>query len=400
MGNLKTYKLFEVSDSIGSGFACNKNNEVPNGYVHLRTHNIDTNGKLNFDLLIKINDVKVQKNKATLRKGDVLFNNTNSTELVGKTALVNQDYNYAYSNHLNLIRFNKSLIEPAFGVYFLNKLWLQGYFARVCNKWIGQSGINLNILKNIELELPKISKQQKIVAKLDSIFDKTDKSIIVLEDNLKHSKALLLSVLDEEFNKLNCKYVSIGSLLHKTKNLNPILEFKNDEFTYIDITSINNSIYKIETPKTLKGKNAPSRAKKIVELGDIIFATTRPNLKNIAIVTEDYKNPIASTGFCVLRTNKNKLFNEYLFYFLTSQKVQELIVPFIKGAQYPAISDKDLLSIDIPLPKTIEEQKEIVSRIKLLTDKTNDLMKEIQIKLDNIKALKSSLLDEAFKGEL
>ena len=92
--------------------------------------------------------------------------------------------------------------------------------------------------------------------------------------------------------------------------------------------------------------------------------------------------------------------NEYLFYFLTSQKVQELITPFIKGAQYPAISDKDLLSIKIPLPNSIKEQEKIVSTIKLITDTTNNFINEIQIKLDNMKALKSSLLDQAFKGEL
>lgn len=99
------------------------------------------------------------------------------------------------------------------------------------------------------------------------------------------------------------------------------------------------------------------------------------------------------------KNKKTILHNEYLFYFLTSQKVQELIVPFIKGAQYPAISDKDLLSIEIPLPGTIEEQKTIVSKIKLLTNKINSLTIDISMILDNINALKISLLDQAFKRD-
>lgn len=210
----------------------------------------------------------------------------------------------------------------------------------------------------------------------------------------------LLINLDEQFNKINCKQVVIGSLLEKTKNINPVTEFQNEEFTYIDITSINNLKLKIENARVLKGKEAPSRAKKMVEYGDIVFATTRPNLKNIAIIKENYINPIASTGFCVLRVNESKLLNEYLFYFLISDKVQDLIVPFIRGAQYPAISDKDLLSIQIPLPDSVDEQKKIVSKIKRLINGTNDLVDELQTKLDNLKALKSSLLDQAFKGEL
>lgn len=152
---------------------------------------------------------------------------------------------------------------------------------------------------------------------------------------------------------------------------------------------------------TLEPKSGGQHLRNGVNIpGICIFATTRPNLKNIAIVNKDYINPIASTGFCVLRPLDTKLNNEYLFYFLTSQKVQELITPFIKGAQYPAISDKDLLSIKIPLPNSISEQKKIVSTIKLITDTTNRFINEIQIKLDNMKALKSSLLDQAFKGEL
>ncbi len=255
-------------------------------------------------------------------------------------------------------------------------------------------------LLEIEIPLPSLPIQKQIVSKLDTLFEKADQSIQLLEENLKHSQALLLSVLDEEFSRLKCNQIPIGSLLEKTNNVNPITEFQNDEFTYIDITSINNSDYEIENPKILKGKEAPSRAKKVVTIGDIVFATTRPNLKNIAIVNKVYNNPIASTGFCVLRTKKSKLLNEYLFHYLTSHKVQELIEPFIKGAQYPAISDKDLLSIAIPIPDSIDEQQKIVSRIKLVTDKTNDVIKEIQNKLQNLKALKSSLLDQAFKGEL
>ncbi len=263
-----------------------------------------------------------------------------------------------------------------------------------------QPNISKTYIDNILVPLPSLETQEKIVSKLDELFLKIDKSTLLLEENLKHSKALLLSILDEEFSKLDCKQEEIGKILEKTNNLNPITEFKEKEFTYIDITSINNVQYSIDNPKILKGKDAPSRAKKVVKQGDIVFATTRPNLKNIAIVNKDYINPIASTGFCVLRPIETKLNNEYLFYFLTSQKVQELITPFIKGAQYPAISDKDLLSIKIPLPNSIKEQEKIVSTIKLITDTTNNFINEIQIKLDNMKALKSSLLDQAFKGEL
>src|SRR5699024_1017915 len=142
----------------------------------------------------------------------------------------------------------------------------------------------------------------------------------------------------------------IKSLVKKTKNLHPKKEYPNEEFTYIDISSVNKEKKIIEEPKILKGEKAPSRAKREVIKGDVLFATTRPNLKNIAIVEENYNKPIASTGFCLLRAKSSKLFNRYLFYFLLTNTLQDLIQPFIRGAQYPAISNRNLKGLEIPLP--------------------------------------------------
>ncbi|ECQ1401072.1 restriction endonuclease subunit S, partial [Campylobacter jejuni] len=96
--------LGEISNLIQNGFAASKNNEIPSGYVHLRTHNISTDGNLNFDTLIKIKREFIKEKQSFIEKNDILFNNTNSTELVGKTALVTQNYNYAFSNHLTKIK--------------------------------------------------------------------------------------------------------------------------------------------------------------------------------------------------------------------------------------------------------------------------------------------------------
>jgi len=216
---------------------------------------------------------------------------------------------------------------------------------------------------------------------------------------LAEIESSVFSILNKEFDRLNYPEKSIKNLIENTKNVNPITEYRNQSITYIDISSINSINNTIESPKIIIGSEAPSRAKKIVKRGDVLFATTRPNLKNIAIVNDSYNIPIASTGFCVLRPKKNELNNEFLFYFLISEKVQEYIKPFIKGAQYPAISDKDLINIKIPHP-TIEIQMEVVSKIKKLLNGIQSITELQNKKLDNLKALKSSLLDQAFKGEL
>ena len=74
----------------------------------------------------------------------------------------------------------------------------------------------------------------------------------------------------------------------------------DDEFTYCDISAIDNELGKVVTPKLLKGRDAPSRARQSVRAGDVLFSTVRPGLRAIARVP-DAANPVASTGFCVLR---------------------------------------------------------------------------------------------------
>ena len=195
----KTLKIKDVLSEINSGFACNKSNEIPDGYVHLRTHNIDTSGNLNFDLMVKINPKKVDKKKNQIKKGDILFNNTNSKELVGKTALVDQDYDYGYSNHLTRIRLKEDLVIPEFFVNYMINLHSSGYFLQICKKWIGQAGVNTGMLKDTEIKFPSIKNQIILNKKIEAIKESCTDLINQKTQKLNHLKALKSSLLDQAF---------------------------------------------------------------------------------------------------------------------------------------------------------------------------------------------------------
>jgi len=192
------------------------------------------------------------------------------------------------------------------------------------------------------------------------------------------------------------EWTSIAKTVLKTENKNPLAE-PNVYFTYIDISSVDNQMYRIKEPKYLIGHEAPSRAKKEVFIDDIIFATTRPNLKNIAIVLDDYENPIASTGFCVLRAQEN-IDSKFLFYFLFTNDLSEQVEAKIRGAQYPAISDKDLMSCVIPLPP-LPEQQRIVSKLDLLFEIIDKSIALHQKNIDEANVFMGSVLNDVF-GEL
>ena len=168
-------ELGEIANEINSGFACGKQNEVVNGVVHLRTHNINTEGNLNFDKITQIPKKLVVQNAFGLERGDILFNNTNSTELVGKTALVTEELPYAFSNHLTHIKVNKNKVFPEWIVYIFNTFWKDKYFESICTRWVGQSGVNQTALKKIKILLPSLAEQKKIVARLDKLSQKIEK---------------------------------------------------------------------------------------------------------------------------------------------------------------------------------------------------------------------------------
>ena len=191
-------KLGEVFKDISSGFACSKRFEKDGGYVHLRTHNISTQGVLNFDKIIQIEENKVNIRSSKIFKGDVIFNNTNSTELVGKTSYVDKDYDYGYSNHLTKIKTSVES-EGKYLTYFLNHLQWMGYFTRICKKWIGQSGVNTSMLKDLDYCYPSFEEQKEIVSMLDGISNQSIKTQSKLEEQLAYLKQLKSSILSKAF---------------------------------------------------------------------------------------------------------------------------------------------------------------------------------------------------------
>ena len=139
---------------------------------------------------------------------------------------------------------------------------------------------------------------------------------------------------------------------------------KTGTFKYIDIDAIDNKQHKITIPKTIEAINAPSRASRGVEAGDVLFSMVRPYLENIALIKEEHAACIASTGFYVCRPNK-AVYPDYLFYLMTSTYVIKGLNEFMKGDNSPSISGDDITKWLYPIPP-IEEQKRIVSCIKRL----------------------------------
>lgn len=160
------------------------------------------------------------------------------------------------------------------------------------------------------------------------------------------------------------KQTQIGNLITKISTWNPAKEKPNDILNYIDIGSVDKDEKKIVNYSSYLGINAPSRARQLVKENDVIVSTVRPNLNTIAQIPQELDGATASTGFCILRANPEKLHHRYLFHWVKTNNFITLMTNLAIGANYPAVSDSIIKTSQIPLPP-LEEQKRIAHILDL-----------------------------------
>jgi len=298
------------------------------------------------------------------------------------------------NNHAHVLKFD-NLITQNYVEYYLNSIRLEDFVSGMA-----QPKLNQSMLNKIQIPIPSIEEQQRIVAKLDGAFEAIEKAKANAEQNLKNAKELFESYLQAIFENKGKDWEekTLGKVLQKTETIDPTKN-PNDEFIYLDVSSVNKETKEIENPSVLYGKDAPSRARKLVKTNDVIFATVRPTHGRVALITEKYNCQVCSTGYFVLRT-KEFLYSNFVYYFLLTHEFNKLMEKLQKGASYPAVTENEVKHVIIPFPKSLSEQQSIVQKLDALSAETKKLEAIYQKKLEDLEELKKSILQKAFTGQL
>ncbi len=210
--NWERVTLIEVSSDISPGFASGKHNSDGAGIPHLRPMNVDRDGKIDLGIIKSVAD----SNGIELNAGDILFNNTNSAELVGKTAVVSrQEDGFAFSNHMTRLR-PFSGVEPSFLARQLHFLWMTGYMRHRCTNHVNQASISSKVLANtIPILLPPSNEQTRIVTKLEELLTDLDAGVAELKSAQKKLAQYRQSLL---------KAAVEGALSAQWREVNPATE--------------------------------------------------------------------------------------------------------------------------------------------------------------------------------
>lgn len=331
----------------------------------------------------------VKKEHQYLRALDIVISSANSRELVGKSILwEDSTEGIAFGGFLTVARVKHEALNARFAFYVFQALFSLRFFENLSTQTTNIANLSNSLLSKVLLPIPPVGEQDRIVSKIEELLPLVEsygKSYDRLQElNGELPNKLKASILQEAIQgKLvpqlledgvveqigvepkepkfdipsSWKWCVLRELVTPTKQKIP-----DERFTYIDVASIDG--FKITNAKMLEAHDAPSRARKIVKDGMILYSTVRPYLKNISIASGLQGEVIASTAFATFSCSE-KICNRYLFYVLVSEYMNAYVKSVQKGVAYPAINDKDFYSVYIPVPP-MPEQVRIVARLEEL----------------------------------
>ena len=169
---------------------------------------------------------------------------------------------------------------------------------------------------------------------------------------------------------------------------------------YVDVSAVSRDDLSVVSYSKYSVDNAPSRARKIVETGDTIYATVRPTLRRIAQIPASLDGEIVSTAFCVLRPDSTQIHPKYLYFAMQIEAVTDGIAAMQTGASYPAVRDADgrLAELRVPQP-SLNEQQSISKLLGRVRDAIRVQKRSISIALELKRATMHTLFARGLRGE-
>ena len=288
----------------------------------------------------------IKSTKRIFRPGDILFGKLRPA--LNKVAYAT--FEGICSTDIIVLRAKSEEILPQ---YYSVLLRSEPFNSMVLN---GVSGgqlprVDIDYLLKLPIQVLPKEVQAKAITELDEY-----QRIIVSAKKISESYTPHIHLSD------NYSIVKLGEVCSiNEKSVNPEKKYGENNFTYIDISSVEDKTGNIDKSQTMRGIDAPSRARRAFHKGDILFSTVRPNLKAFTYIDFETEGFVASTGFAVL--TPKKINGKFLLYMLLDDYVGNQLNATMSKAMYPSVNKSDIENLNILLPSE-DEQEQIVKSIE------------------------------------
>jgi len=400
--NWKAFRLDELVQEIKNGFASGKRDE--NGIVQIRMNNVTTDGRLIFDSYLKVPTPEPVE-QWLLKKGDFLFNNTNSIDLVGKSTVFDKSpFPCTFSNHFTRIRFKLDFVLPEIILYHFLSLWGKGYFKSVAIRHVGQSAVHNEYLLKMELLLPPLPEQKKIAEVLSTVDLAIEKVDEAIEKTKRLKKGLMQELLTKGIGHKENKKTEIG-IIPKNWEVRTIEEISldfvsggtpatsNRKYWNGDIAWMTSAFIterEIKAGQRYITKDGLENSATAIVPKDNLVIATRVGIGKAAINRIDLAISQDLTGVVI---DKRKAYPDFLYWAITNSEIK--LKSLAQGSTIKGILREGLSKIILPLPPLPEQQK--IAEILGTVDKRLEALKNRKEKL---KKLKKGLMDDLLTGRV
>jgi len=383
--NLKLKDISKIysGNSINEKIKEQKYTGLENGVEYISTKDISFNSEISYDNGVKIpfNELDNFKTAPT----NTVFICAEGGSAGRKLAI--SDRELCFVNKLFAVVASE-LVLPKYLFYSLKTEDFIEQFNGSMTGIIG--GVSLNKFRELEIKVPSISIQQKIVAKLDEIFAEIDTATAAAEANADNAEALFKSYLTEVFER--------GGEGWKTKKLCDVSSFDKHQGIHTGIPYIGMENIQSHTTQLINGVDLVEEVKSSTfKFSDthLLYGRLRPYLNKV--YAPDFIGH-CSTEIFPIKPFSN-LLRAYLKYWFINVKTVDRINATCTGARMPRANMNAVMDFDFPLPP-ISIQKQLIEYFDSVQNFTHIAIDSYKAKIAEITALKQSILQRAFSGEL
>lgn len=344
-----------------------------------------------------------ERNSYSIKKGDVFITRTSETmEELGMSTVALKDYpNATYNGFTKRLRPITELLEPRFIGYYLRTPEFRGKFMAFSAMTTRASLTNDDLL-SLEVPVPPLPVQQRIASILstyDDLIENNQKQIKLLEEAAQrlykewfvdlrfpgHEGVKVVDGVPEGWE--SCKLRDVAEINGRNIDEN----YPYDKINYIDIGSVRNG--RILEKANYNLEEAPGRAKRIVQDGDVIWGMVRPNLRAYAMVLNPETNDVFSTGFAVL-TSKKVPFS-FLYCNVTTEEFVGYLVNCTNGAAYPAVKPIHFEEYNVSIP-----QNNLLNKFHNITEPCFRKIYYLSKQISSLREARDRLLPKLMSGEI